>query len=405
MANRAAFFVALFLVGSCAESPSRLPGGGDAGGGKDLGTSAVPPDHLEPDPPADLAGITTPFNPDASCASATETAVVEFLPVDIIWMIDNSSSMKPAIDEVTAGLNAFAQLIAGKSLDYKIIMLSLRSKTNPVTSGGSTRYGVCIPPPLSGGSNCENGPRFFQSSVDVKSTQPLEQILGTLGQTAGYAVGQDRGGEPWKAELRANATKTFVVVTDDNSRLAAADFETFGGGKNPFNSNMLPPGILDASWSGLFTGYPVSPSTRCTYPDGTQPPSAGPTYTDLVNKTTGVRAKICDGASSWSGFFASVAQAVSKASKLSCNLAIPMPSQGTLDPSAINVGIASPGGSTTLGKVANQAACGPAGGWYYDDDTNPTHVLLCKTSCDVAQTKVQTGASIQIQFGCKTIIQ
>jgi hypothetical protein len=399
----------LILIAACSQGRNGGSGAPSPGGALDGGISTESP---EPDP-ADLAQA--PFDPDASCAVATETASVDYLPVDIIWVIDNSNSMAPAIAQVTSGLNSFAQSIAGKSLDYKIIMLSLRAKTNPITVGGSTRWGVCIPPPLSGDNDCGNGARFFQSSVDIKSTQPLEQFLGTLGQTAGYQPGDARGGDPWKAELRANATKTIVVLSDDNSRLSATDFETFAGGKNPFNSTTLPPGILDASWGGLFSGYTfdglygwgslTDPSVKCTYSDGTQPPASGATYTTLVGKTNGVRAHICDPATAWSMFFDAIAQAVAKSSKLTCDLAIPTPSQGTLDPSAINVTVDG-ATSTTLYKVANAAACGAAGGWYYDNDAAPSRVLLCPASCDFAQQQV-TGAAakISIHFGCKTLIQ
>src|SRR5262249_29968112 len=161
--------------------------------------------------------------------TASEMAQADFRPVDIIWLIDNSSSMQPAIDAVSQGLNAFANLIAGKSLDYKIIMLSLRSEHNPVSMSGSDRWGVCIPQPLAGDAHCGNGPRFFQSSIDVKPTQPLEQFLGTLAQTSGFKMGEERGGEPWAGELRPDATKTIVVVSDDDSRLTPDQFETFKG--------------------------------------------------------------------------------------------------------------------------------------------------------------------------------
>ncbi len=170
----------------------------------------------------------------------------------------------------------------------------------------------------------------------MKSTQPLEQILGTLGQTQGYALGDIRGGEPWKDQLRPDATKTFVVVTDDNSRMSATEFETFKGGTNPYlGSTQLPPGLLDPSWNGLFDGYRFDgiygwgsdndPSVMCKYQDGTLPASPGPTYTVLVNKTVGVRAQICDGAQAWGPFLQAVAQAVSQTSKLSCTLDLPAP--------------------------------------------------------------------------------
>jgi hypothetical protein len=332
-------------------------------------------------------------------------------------MVDNSVSMKPAVDEVTAGLNAFAQLIAAKNLDYKVIMLSLRSKTNPVIISGSQRYAVCIPPPLAGDANCGNGPRFFQSSIDIKSTQPLEQFLGTLGQTNGYTPGTERGGDPWQQELRAGASRTIVVVTDDNARLSANDFEHFAGGKNPFNSLTLPAGILEPFWNGLFTDYVFSgiygwgsdsdPSVKCTYPGGTQPPASGTTYTELVQKTGGVRAQLCAGSAAWGPFFDAVAQAVVTGSKLSCELALPIPSQGTLDPSKVNVRVVTPTGTTTLFKVAGAAACDASGGWYYDDEVNPTKVLLCPSSCQAAQDAGSASGQVQIEvlFGCATIVK
>jgi hypothetical protein len=355
------------------------------------------------------------LDPDAACATATETAVIESLPVDIIWMVDNSTSMQPAIDQVTQGLNAFAQLIGQKNLDYKVIMLSLRSKTNPVTINGGQRYAVCIPPPLAGDTNCGNSATFFQSSIDIRSTQPLEQFLGTLGQTAGYQQGEEKGGEPWKQELRPNATRTIVVVSDDDSRLLPNDFEHFAGGKTPFNSLTLPPGILDPSWTGLFEDYIFSglygwgsdtdPNVKCTYSGGTSPPSSGPHYTQLVQQTNGARAKICDGAAAWTPFFDAVAQAVQKGAKLKCELALPTPSSGTLDPGKVNVRVVTPSGATTLSKVACASACDAGGGWYYDDDATPTKVFLCPASCDSAQAATTEGVEIQVLFGCTTILK
>ncbi|MBL9022542.1 MAG: hypothetical protein JNL21_10080, partial [Myxococcales bacterium] len=43
-----------------------------------------------------------------ACTGVTAAATVETLPVDIIWMVDNSNSMEPAIAQVKAGLNDFA---------------------------------------------------------------------------------------------------------------------------------------------------------------------------------------------------------------------------------------------------------------------------------------------------------
>ncbi len=207
------------------------------------------------------------------------------------------------------------------------------------------------------------------------------------------------------------------MVSDDNSRLSATDFETFAGGANPNNNNLtLPPGILDPSWKGLFDHYvfdgiygwgsDVDPSVRCTYGDGTQPPSSGPVYSVLVAKTGGARATICESAHAWNAFFSSVAQAVVQTARLSCDLAIPAPpGVQMLDPSRVNVVVRGPMGTTTLPKVADAAACGMANGWYYDDDAHPTRVLLCKAGCDFAQEQVTGGGGISVAFGCDTVVQ
>jgi hypothetical protein len=121
----------------------------------------------------------------------------------------------------------------------------------------------------------------------------------------------------------------------------------------------------------------------------------------------GVRAQICAGASAWGPFFNSIASAVERTSRVACDLAIPPPPDGMiLDPSRVNVILtATMGGTrTVLGKVRDAAACGAAGGWYYDNDSNPMRVILCPTSCERAQATVRSGgASIAVQFGCSSI--
>jgi hypothetical protein len=391
----------------------------DAGGDVTLDepTAEASPDTALDTSFLDIAADKPGWDPDAACAATAAEAEVILKPVDIIWVVDNSASMAPAIDELTAGLNAFAAFIASQNLDYRVIMLSYRSKTNPITINGGTRYGVCIPPPLAGDDNCGNGPRFFQSSIDIRSTQPLEQFLGTLDQTAGYTNGEARGGEQWLGWLRPDATKTIVVVTDDNSRLSADQFEHFPGGQNPFNSLTLPPGILDPSRGGLFDGYvfhalygwgsDIDPGVKCTYPDQTQPPSSGITYTDLVTRTGGTRAKICDGASAWQPFFDAVVKAVATTSELACEIPIPDQDAGAFDPKLVNVRIVGDAVTEELFKVDGPSACGPDGGWYYDDPAAPSSIVLCPVSCDLARSQVGVGKTgrIEVLFGCDSWVK
>jgi hypothetical protein len=373
---------------------------------------AVAPDvqAVVRDAPADVS-----LEPDAACSRSGVAAEIERLPVDIIWIVDNSISMAPAIDQVIRGLNDFAGLIGSRGLDYRVVMLSLRNVQRNVTVPEGRRYAVCIPAPLAGDARCGNGPRFFHSSVDVRSTQPLEQILGTLGQTMGYTAADPRGGEPWREFLRPEASKTFVVVTDDQSRLSADQFETFRGGTNPNSRTFdLPPGLLDPSWAGLFTGYSftgiygwgseTNPDVRCMFADGTSPSASGSVYTTLVNRRGGVRARLCDGAAAWAPFFDRIATAVERNSRIACDVAIPTPPDGSvLDPRLVNVVVRGTA-ETLVGKVANAAACRATGGWYYDDEAHPTRVNLCPASCERANAELRAGsAAIEVQFGCITI--
>lgn len=371
-----------------------------------------------------------PLAPDAACASETATAIVERLPVDIVWVVDNSVSMQPAIEQVQAGLNDFAALIGARDLDYRVIMLSLRGR-GETTLGGSRRYQVCIPPPLSGDTSCGDGPQFFQVSVDIRSTQPIEQLLGTLGQTSGYTMSDSRGSAPWRHLLRDDATKAIVFVTDDNGRtcdlpgstvgcspadppLTATSLEDFPGGGNPFNSTELGPGILTPAYGSLFAGYTFNalygwgsetdPTVACTYPGGGSPPSPGPTYTALVTRTAGVRARICDGSAAWAPFFDAVATAVERTSRIDCTIPIPEPPSGMFfERDRINVFVDTGSGPMRIGKVADAASCDARGGWHYDDEGAPTAVVLCPATCDAVQAAPGASRSIDVQFGCQTI--
>jgi len=231
------------------------------------------------------------------------------------------------------------------------------------------------------------------------------------------------------------------VVTDDNARMVVRDgmggfvqgpgggrsggdpvataewFETTDDtamGSNPFNSRTLGEGILHPRWAGLFDDYVFSalygwgsemdPSIRCNYPGGGGPPSSGPTYTELVSRTGGVRAQICAGAAAWGPFFDQVASAVERTSRIDCSIPIPPPPDGMfLERDRINVFLTEDDMSERLGKVSGRGACDARGGWYYDDDAMPTSVELCPVTCDRVQPEVGISRGIDVQFGCLTI--
>ena len=81
----------------------------------------------------------------AVCTPARVDAVLTRRPADIIWVVDNSASLSGEIENVKAGINAFAAYIGSSGVDYRVLMLSKRG----TTVAGSI-YPVCVPPPLAG---------------------------------------------------------------------------------------------------------------------------------------------------------------------------------------------------------------------------------------------------------------
>lgn len=422
--------LALALATSAGCTVRMTPPGEDTGAGR---RDAGPTSDAGPDAPRLDANLDAPIvlDPDAACAAMEIVpAAVVRPPVDIIWVVDNSNSMATPISEVRMGMNDFAATLLRSGLDYRMILLSLRSAR-------SGRLPICIDPPLAG-PGCADGERFFQIDVDIRSAQPIEQLLGTLAQSSGYAEGAGDGGPPWRHLLRDGAHKTIVVVTDDNQRTCARptggssctpghppltdiSLEDYPGGLHPFSpagtTRTIGPGILTAAYGDLFADYTfdaiygwgseTDPDATCTYGDGSSPPSPGYTYSTLVARTGGVRAQLCSDSAAWASFFDEVAGGVVMAAPIACEIAVPPPPDGMfLVPGLVNVDVRGASGTTRLGYVADAAACDATlGGWYYDDVASPATILLCPASCTFARGVVVDAATsgIDVAFGCDSV--
>jgi hypothetical protein len=92
---------------------------------------------------------------------------------------------------------------------------------------------------------------------------------------------------------------------------------------------------------------------------------------------------------------------------ITCDYQLPMRPGETIDYTLVNIQVRV-GVSGTLmpvGKVANAAACGAQGGWFYDQpvppgNPPPTKISLCPVTCDpLLQT---AGSHLDMLVGCKT---
>jgi hypothetical protein len=89
---------------------------------------------------------------------------------------------------------------------------------------------------------------------------------------------------------------------------------------------------------------------------------------------------------------------------LACEFQIPTPTSGqTLDYGLVNVDFIEGANKTRIYKVADATACGTGAGWYYDNATAPTRLILCPASCATAQAAM--NASVEVQLGCKTDVR
>lgn len=89
---------------------------------------------------------------------------------------------------------------------------------------------------------------------------------------------------------------------------------------------------------------------------------------------------------------------------LGCDFAIPDPPQGVmLVPDEVNFTYtpAGVGNSITLPRADDLADCGDQPGWYFDDNENPTKIIVCPASCTTIQNDM--AAEVEVAFGCASI--
>ena len=332
-------------------------------------------------PPAQTAGTGAPTTVGDSCAAISQTADNRLQPADIIIAVDNSGSMDEEIVFVREQLNAFSQQIVDSGVDVRIILITAPvADAMPVVppiiwdDDDDQDNGICIGAPLGSGT-CpadSNPPRYMHIAREVKSHDALNLFISTFPQ--------------WKDQLRPNATKTFVVVTDDN----AEDEPNDSAGAFTQNVAQLDPALF-AKWSlsGIYC------FSEC--PDAAE---IGTVYADLVQQTGGVGGDLC--LQDFAPVFDALAKQVIGASKLDCAWDIPAaPMDQMFHKDRVNVQFTASGATPQIVfHVDTPAACGAQGGWHYDDNANPTRLLVCPSTCD--QLQAQESAQLDVLFGCET---
>ncbi|MBX3130680.1 MAG: hypothetical protein KF718_28430 [Polyangiaceae bacterium] len=306
-----------------------------------------------------------------TCSGVSQEANNAVLPADVIWAIDTSCSMVEETNAVRENMNKFSAGITQQGVDIRIILIAEQYQPSPFPP--IPDEGICIAAPL-GSGNCPNDtnlPDFAHIFQTVGSTNALQLMLQTYSN--------------WKDLLRPNSVKIFTVVTDDNSSLSAADFTT--------QVNALDPQKIGPNQWKVYAIYSY---TKC--PSAAQ---VGSVYAQLVGQTQGVSGDLC--LQNFLPVFSELANGVIGSSKLDCGWTIPPPPDGQVfQKGKVNVVFTGDGKQPqTVGKVGSKSDCGPQGGWYYDNDANPSTVHVCDSTCQTIQ--ADPKGKIDVEFGCATV--
>ena len=127
----------------------------------------------------------------------------EKLPVDMVFVIDQSTSMTEEIPAVRTYLGDFAAWVTQAGIDYHVVLVAARYKGENA---------LCIEPPLAG-ENCKDSDTFRQIDKQVGSHEALEVVMDHIGDIEAF--------------MRPQSSRQFVVVSDDASDVPYSAFKFF----------------------------------------------------------------------------------------------------------------------------------------------------------------------------------
>ena len=133
-------------------------------------------------------------------------------PVDIIMAVDDSGSMGYEIQLVMNNMNTFAAQLFLADFDYHLVLIDGE---------------ICLPLPVGSGlcPDDNNPPTYVHIFDPVGSNDALQKILDNH-------VG-------WAPQMRPDALKHLIVVSDDDSSLSAGDFNAQFTALDPSHAGYL----------------------------------------------------------------------------------------------------------------------------------------------------------------------
>lgn len=335
-------------------------------------------------------------SPDACAASSVGATVVK-KPVDVILIVDTSSTMQPASTSVENNVNQnLAQVLTSSNIDYRIIVLA----------GYGSGAELCVGPPL-GGASCSPPPAtpantstFFHYAKATGSGGLLQSILNWYSAPDPYGLAP----AGWSGWLRTDSLKVFVAISDtsSSSSLGAAQFDTQLLALSPamFGTSTARNYVFHSIIGLKENNPPTSPwlptdpvvGGECTGYNGSL--GSGAPLQNVSILSGGLRFPICQ-FGSFDVVFQAIANNTVSAVPIACDLPFPTPPAGkTIDPNTVELDYTPDGGGPVekLIQVKSAAECTPSA--FFIEGTT---IHLCPDACS----KVNgNGGSISVRFGC-----
>jgi Mg-chelatase subunit ChlD len=365
----AAGLFGLATLAACAPDTSTdgSGGGGTGANGSGAGSNAGGGDTNSTSTGFETSTTSTGVN---ECAS--ETIEAELAPLTMFITFDKSGSMGQdnKWNQATNALKAFFADPEAAGLE-----VALRFFPEGQCDGNSCNVNACATP------NVDVG----MLTADPAPTDTHESIL-----TLAINAMSPNGNTPMSAALEGALQWGANYLVSNPDHKVVAILVTDG---EPVGCEESTQAIANIAASGAADGVP-------TYTVGLQ----GSNQNQLTTIATagGGQAFFIGSAGDTQAQLLAALQAI-RGEQLACELDIPEPTEGTFNKALVNVEY-TPGGSTqgqTIGKVGSEGGCGAKGGWYYDDEANPTTIILCPTTCDTV--REDDSGKISVVLGCDTI--
>ena len=383
MAKLSAFLL-LVAITACGPNTRKLPGGGDdtTGDGGNQGNYDAP-------------------------ACATSVVKADKIPLDLYVMLDQSSSMKDGVagggtkwSTVTSALGTFLQQpgLDGVSVGIQYFGVPHGGATCSVLSCqqdsdcGASACGPCVANLCVGiisstGDSC-TASDYATANVEIA---PLPGVASSIVSSMG--AHSPTTGTPTSAALQGAVDHAKAWKMSHASDAVVAVLAT-DGDPSECDTNLT---NIDAIASTAYAGTP----SIMTFVIGVGPSLSSLNGIAAAGGTT--QAFLVDTGGNVNQQFLDAMNAIRHAA-LGCNYQIPAPMNGSPDYGQVNVVYLPMGGNAqTFPMVQDMASCPASGnGWYYDNPSNPTQIVLCPSTCTLVEGDM-TG-EVDVTLGCSTVI-